>query len=610
MDENIFIIHAKELYLKYTRITTDTKDFWNQHSHVKVIIADACKNNNQFIRIEDRFLRSTELEFIYVFLKNKKKKLGIEPLGGIEVKQLKSLGIQGGSGRIKNLYGNKFSNDEETFWEITRLAFQKRKVYDPSKLEEENRKIKRKKKTVSWNLNGYLIKNKEERLQTSIIMKNLLKKRYELLKRVYSNTLKSKNTAEEERRMNYNYISNETLFEDMNDSSSETQKMQIDLISYHALIKYVIVLTEKESEERKWIAKQEEILLKFRLEELYQKEDDITNLVYENRREFENILELSSKKFQNDKTLKDCEDLFEEFFPFEIKPRNWFYIDSLYALELNLNFLQGAKIVIEEGKCFLSYKHLQTDFIPRIFYKKIMDSLENKEENKEDEELYAIGNEILEDIRKNRIGLKSNSTLENLPDIESFTAKQLPLCFYNLLGRLEEKKHLKIHERFAFSGFLFDCGYTPAYVRKFLKKNFLQNGQPDPLFEKKYASIVERKKKENIVMFGYGCKSLIDNDMKIGRNSENHTGCPFSVLDGEQLKALILKSGIKETDSPEILEDILWTAKEDGNARGACAKYFKYQNGSLPQNGFFEWRPIQPHYYFNEAMKKNQLEIT
>ena len=77
MDENIFIIHAKELYLKYTRITTDTKDFWNQHSHVKVIIADACKNNNQFIRIEDRFLRSTELEFIYVFLKNKKKRVCI-----------------------------------------------------------------------------------------------------------------------------------------------------------------------------------------------------------------------------------------------------------------------------------------------------------------------------------------------------------------------------------------------------------------------------------------------------------------------------------------------------------------------------------------------------
>ena len=651
--------NCRAAYLKYIQ---EPPEFFDYHKHVEIVTVLPSTPNS--IRIPERFTRCAKKKgctFLYIFIENASSESKIDRIGGIHISTLEKHATLVGVGRPLNAFGGSSSLNNESAWELFKPAFQKDAYYDKdahkTEIADYPLKVNIKSRIQDSSLQIGDNTNFEDILESEICIGGLnvgelLLRRYTMIRSISDNSSQRKRVRSQQYLFNYQYIISDAFFEgikfnrqrenlapELDDKRDiwgeeytiweEKKKAQIERLSYKIMHKYLISISKVGSYERKWIATQEAELLKFHLENQFLTEKDIAEIVNRDAA----LLCLHVEKNISETTLKECTALFLDQFAFSDLPTVWFSADAVECLELDLESLSGSRTVVKNGKCFLSYKHLQSDYIPKSLKRSILqvpqhiskaapgrvESINNnsvEEVEKNEEILFNTGSAILLEI-KGRAGPADNFSAGNLIDIETCSKMPgiLPLCMHNLNNILLEKDHLHIHDRFALSGFLMDCGYSAEQVLEYLRAHFLVNGQPDSKFDTKYASIVKRK--GTPAMHGYGCEKLISGK-EIGRNSDNKLGCPFSLFEESILGESLIHSGIAK--NTRVYNEIIQIAKREKNAPGACAKYFEGHHGNLPQHGKFkytDWRPKVPQDYLKEALnlqtdildKRRKVEI-
>ncbi|KKK50536.1 hypothetical protein LCGC14_3124040, partial [marine sediment metagenome] len=173
-----------------------------------------------------------------------------------------------------------------------------------------------------------------------------------------------------------------------------------------------------------------------------------------------------------------CEELFKDYFPESNNPTVWFSISVIDCLELGL---EGSKIIIDKGKCYLSYKHLQYDYLPKLLSSLILNGyyidLNDNSNSNLSHDFDLFGKEILKQISKNLTIDLLNIDKSKLSDIENdITTSSFPLCKFMLRKTLLEKNHLKFAERYAYASFLLDIGYEKDQIESHLRKYFSKGG--------------------------------------------------------------------------------------------------------------------------------------
>ncbi len=624
--------------------------FFDIHAHLEVITIYPYKRNFSYIKIPEIFVYNTKEKkciFLYIMMAMEEDK-NIQPLGGIYMSTLVEKG--------------DFRGINDNNWYLPKDYLEKSLYYDGISYDTEKQK-------------KYLMDEKQQQQQTkpfdlylnfpdpiqfsSLITTinskidpiKLIERRYNVLKSVSHNTHQQKKISNQQLLLNYQYIVDEILFEKdedefellsshlSNDNDSmvienydntnkqEQWRTKVEPTSYWLFQKYVSFICSLNSPSRKWIAQQEERIMKFRLERQYQTETDILQLLNYNglinTQSISNSIIFLEINLEYEIKLQ-CEDLFRAHFSEFTIPTVWFSVLAIESLELGLESLEGSKTVIEKGRCYLSYKHLQCDYLPKLLSSLILNGYSNISNQQhlsnqnEKQKIELIGEEICKKISENLtrslIDLSYIDTF-GLPDIENdTTASSFPLCKFMLHKTLLEKKHLKCDERYQYASFLLDIGYKKSQVEKHLRKYFSKGETTEEKFTSKYMHALnynEKGKWENgkrIQSYGMGCQKLSSNNTNF--NVGNKVGCPFNskLIKKEELKKLIIES-TENKITENIIEEILYESTLE-NHTGACALYFKAKYGILPQpkNGSFEWRPGLPQNYFNQSLNQQNTK--
>lgn len=602
---------GKKEYLKNVITEYDITSFFDIHKHLEVVTVNTNKNPN-FIRIPEIFIRhAKQKNCIYIYIMVIGRDNNIYQLGGISINFLVEKGEFIGSTKLNN--SEEYVNDN--CWHIIKSLFSKFVYYDKNSYDMENETIQQQ-QTKPFDL---CLKFLDSVHLSSLISKivnpsRLLQKRYTLLKNVSHNAYSYKKISNQKLISNYQYIINEFLFEEENNNNQNKEWcIVIEITSYWLFQRYVSFNSLIDSPSRKWISEQEERIIKFRLETQYQTESDILQLLKYNGL----ISTLATQCIYNSPLLLEtdyhseiklqCEELFKDYFPESNNPTVWFSISVIDCLELGL---EGSKIIIDKGKCYLSYKHLQYDYLPKLLSSLILNGyyidLNDNSNSNLSHDFDLFGKEILKQISKNLTIDLLNIDKSKLSDIENdITTSSFPLCKFMLRKTLLEKNHLKFAERYAYASFLLDIGYEKDQIESHLRKYFSKGGTSKTKFDTKYMHALQYNDKgkcengKRIIPYGMGCKKIINNTIF---NSEIKVGCPFNskVMKYDDLKNLIIESGINSNNSS--IEEILYTFSQLESPMAACAQYFKAKHEILPQNNLSEWRPLLPQLYVNESL--------
>lgn len=187
-----------------------------------------------------------------------------------------------------------------------------------------------------------------------------------------------------------------------------------------------------------------------------------------------------------------------------------------------------------------------------------------------------------------------------------------PLCMQRIHRKLVETGHIYHGERYGYTSFLLDLGYTPPIVLEHIKSHYttLSAGA----FDKAHRNIVKRPDRpemwtnggaERKIPYGISCFRTTKSDNLPGdTRPDDHSvcvGCPYTRLPRNVLKSELEKS---KTLSPTDIEDIAASA-HTGNERQACAHHFSLLMGnSPPSSQFGPWVPIAPRAFASEAFAR------
>jgi len=200
----------------------------------------------------------------------------------------------------------------------------------------------------------------------------------------------------------------------------------------------------------------------------------------------------------------------------------------------------------------------------------------------------------------------ANVDQRTLPHIENTSAVNAlyPLCIQRLRRKLMVTNHLKFGERFEYTSFLLDIGYTKAIVNAHLEKHMTAVTS----LSSKYHNLATRQEiglwKDGFrtIPYGMACNRKISGKDLPGdvaaRDETMCIGCPYARLSGQTLRSELAAGGIDD------VEDIVVLARVDSNPRGACAQHFRTLFNHLPNDRFSHgaWRPRAPRAFFKEAI--------
>lgn len=658
------------------------EDFFLTHKHVTVVCLELSNGSkalkNTFFILPDRFLRDAEEnQCTYLYLMGAHKSgCCIFAIGGIALDVLKDKASRVGAGRIVNAQTQeRYAVGNAPSWEIHRSLLCPLTFYDELQYKKEDNRGHVSAVERKHPVDLYLQKPSLSRMDTMLLdvqdalgnnaRMHLIERRFRVLSSISDHAKHKGRTGEDQQRFNFQYIVQDVLFEGMDASyqqgvpvdhisgrrgleafddivdrsdllcndfvttSPDELKRNIESLSHWIMDQYVVHMTKPDEAARKWISDQEERLLQFNMKNQCNDEQDVIALLqYNDMLGMEETYmpgKLTKETFQTkdrQDILATCESLFEDRFPKKPKPETWFSACSIECLELELSCLAGSITVIEDGRCYLSYCHLQEDYIPKRFVCTLKQRPQDtsgyktcKIQGTESEEacLYVMGEEMLENIAS-RVTCKSDLPhAEPLPPIEDCANfKMFPPC--NMLYHIQLKRtnHLRFHERYHYSSFLLDAGWNKETVATHFRDHFLQDGGTTAdKFEAKYMHITNRKEQgqwedgKRKIPYGMGCERLISGNL--ATDSGNHVGCPFRFLEEKELKELLSHYGSFDA---EALRDIVWIAKNTDNQKEACANFFTLTHGSSPygENSSYAWRPRSPQGYFRESLRRKQRQ--
>ena len=449
-----------------------------------------------------------------------------------------------------------------------------------------------------------------------------------------------------EEAINKNLFQDTRLFndpesdEDNNDTSSPTTSsredamLKYDALSYWLLCSFVFLQTDK-SFLKKWFIKAETDLFRFRMINQYEdNERGVIKLIKQNGllAGMNPISKLEIQKGKNlDKTIDynrlmikiiESEEMFKDQYPSNAKPVYWFMI----PFEKCLTIFPKRICVLMDGKCIISYKHLQELYLEEAFHS-LLESRVNDIKVKEYvtpknpvmeaySDLFAEGRKLEKDItirinsnksnpndaslvvNKNpnlgrgfitvskyeQLGKVKKEAVIELPDIEDCVKRGLlPACQFNdysmMKSSVQMRRYLKHPERLHHSNFMLDVGYNPKYIMSYFRKYFTHTNN----FDKEYSEVVKRSQfKDGQTRYSTGCfRQQSDEYVKAMRPETNMSGCPFRFMKEENLTLLLKSMKIPEEDESNggkaLLSNIVNTAKSQQEYTLACKMVFEYQ---------------------------------
>ena len=341
-----------------------------------------------------------------------------------------------------------------------------------------------------------------------------------------------------------------------------------------------------------WIAKQEEILLRYVLDKHYSEESKLLDLIRTNNVETSFDLTRLNESEMDEGLISECQSLFRTRYYGEKMPVVWLSSPCLQWLEVGLECQRGSTTVVRDGRIYFSYKHLQCDVLPSTT-KYLMSVVEDSDERKkltEDHEsklVVMFGDSFSRDEELSNTSRPRRMTKEereNIPDIEDCAnVRLLPPCALVHHKKLtEQPHHLKFYERFYYSGLLLSCSFPKDEVWEYFSKNFSKGGTDDTAFRSKYSKCLERREEGQWFVgskyrkdpYGTGCHKYTTGDFKT--DSNNVVGCPFVYKEREALKGFLWDNyagGIAGDffDTKKELEATVERAKEMDQPRKACS---------------------------------------
>ena len=493
--------------------------------------------------------------------------------------------------------------------------------------------------------NDFIIRNDEEKnnnlFQSDLISKFMFA-RFELLK-IISN-------LDFQKTLKKNSFNPDLQFKEIINQYILTYNFKIiDFYSFFYLFKYIF-FTLDILEFKLWYINQEVKLIKFRLNS--NKELGIINLLKENFKEEFHVIKFTDLLHYN--TKKSIGLFFINDFPYSELPK------FLIKFSIYNEFVEEfSNAFIDKGFIYYSYEQIKTIFIP-LYLKKLYSILLNLDYqklslfnlNKDFKDLTVISNNsnnnynnseeiklnnnfslkidnnILKKIKdsthnikeyfqdliisnKKQLNFYNKDDINNIIDIEELgkVGTNIPPCLRNLNQRLtKDPKHLHYHERKQYSAMLLDLKYDKQVVKDHLRTHFMSTGKIDlNIFNAKYSLCLKREKKGN--SYGLNCVNLYGN---LENESDNQQfGCPFKFRNEDQLKELIISSGIDE-ENHQLINEIIQISKNEKTDdqhkyKKSCELLFSALFGQnvLQQNGSFK-NPMG-YYYKSKAIYKRNL---
>ncbi len=641
---------------EYLNLVGESPNFFKNHGHLAVITVkeNIIVGNPHYVAIPSRLIENASRKhrsFVYVMKANARKSC-IKPIGGIDIETLLREAETTGRGRLINAQKRSRDNKEDTL-ELPAVFFSLNRYYDDNlfKIESSDTLPQRTTMDNRRSIDLYLgepyssdFDSLSIEVSERISPELLLERRFRMLESVASNSNRNNAISDQLRHRNFRYIVSEILLEEEQEKGVELSAPcshefddvtllsdllskdsvltdcldwdeKVEALSYRLFNIYVALASERESSSRRWIAFQEEVTMRFRLEERYSNEREVLNAVERNH-----LPELSTRVKRSDDgggvaAIRDAESLFRYEFADSPLPAVWFLVDALHCLELGLKSLSSSTMVVERGKCYLSYKHLQKDYFPRALFDDIMKAPKHDDDDELTTELLPTkGRELLKRIR-DKVTPTSDlprDSRSDLPAIEDLAVgRYMPLCKSMLRLKLYDAKHLHYHERRHYAHFLLDCGYKKDDVRRHIHRQFSEKGVSEERLRTKYSHMVQWSESgkwvdgRRTIPYGWGCQRLIDGNYDT--NSQNQVGCPFVTMssDTQTLRELIVESGVTDESA---IQEITFRATREKRAGAACAHHFLVRYGTMPESkrNLGEWRPASPQSYFNEALRSQQ----
>ena len=595
--------------------------------------------NNNYIYIdkekqEQILVEKGELiNFISIGFTEKKRRLNISFIGSITVKKYKEIIVNGYKRKQKLEISRSFLSKEIIIRKPNIFYFKKDWEVDLDELKEINLN------------NDFIIKNDEEKTNNLFdinLITKFMSARFELLKII--------SDLDFQKRLKENSFNPDLQFQEIiNQYTLRYNFKIIDFYSFFYLFKYIF-FTLDILEFKLWYINQEVKLIKFRLNSSYSnKELGIINLLNEIFTGEFHVIRFTDLRRS---TSKSIGIYFINDFPYCDLPK------FLIAFPILNEFVEEfSNAHISQGFIYYSYKQIETIFIPlylKKLYSKLLDvdyeELDLYNLNKDFKDLTKNSNNsnnynntetklnnnftlkidrlILNEIKnlkekliyyfenlilsnKRQLNFYNTNNINNIIDIEDLgkVGTNIPPCLRNLNQRLtKDPKHLHFHERKQYAAMLLDLGYEKEVVYDHLRTHFMSSGKIDlTLFNSKYSKCLERDKKGH--SYGLNCENLYGN---LENESDNQQfGCPFKFRNEDQLKQLIISSGIDE-ENHQLIDQIIQISKneksdDEHKYKTACEFLFSslYGQNALQCNGSYR-NPMGYYFKSKSVYKQNK----
>ena len=588
---------AKDAYLHAAGLGSE---FFRAHPHVAVVSASRCADNRNFYAVPESAIhqaRECGKTYLYVMEPDPNLPGEFAPVGGVPLAK-----------NDGNISGRTATGPEGStqFRRIHYACLKLDKHYNPATHAAELRTPQLAERPLFLpNYDLYLgddaVETNARREIPGIAPAQLIKRRYTLLKAFSECGSQKKNGRS--RFHERECAMREILFEGY---ESAEDRAEIDARSHRLLRAYALSLLSPTEDEacRRWLAKREEAVLRFRLETQCPNERDMVTLVRRN-----GGVGVRLARELNSQMVTECERLFRDARPDSDLPTMWFLVSATRCLELGLSSLSGSRTVVEGGLCYLSYLDLQLDYLPKALHQRIVVAAARQRgslQGNDDDGARKAGEQVAKDLRQ-RLSPPTTPTTLGLPPIEECAGSPgaFPLCNALYAKRLRSDKHLHFHGRKHHASFLMDCGWSKRDVEAYLRRWFFEGGTSSAVFESKYAQVCRRSELKDghslwkdgarTIPYGYGCRRLTAEEA-LPWDERNRVGCPFARMSSRDLERALRRCGGLSKDSE--IKDVLRLAGA-GDPRAACAACLVATSGDRAR------RPSAPQDYFRRARPPN-----
>ncbi|KAJ6219999.1 hypothetical protein RDWZM_005811 [Blomia tropicalis] len=190
-------------------------------------------------------------------------------------------------------------------------------------------------------------------------------------------------------------------------------------------------------------------------------------------------------------------------------------------------------------------------------------------------QLETLHNQFFSNSRKNNnMNSDQNDRNRIYPNEINDLAKEVfPPCMRSIHDTLRRDHHLKHYGRLHYGLFLKSAGLKMEDSIEFFRSE-MSIHNPEK-FQKEYSYAIRYiygREGKRVQLSAYSCQKII-NGCAPGP-SDTH-GCPFKHFDTKHLKAMLVRYGISDEEQ---ISEIVQLVTKEGNATGACAKYFSIKH--------------------------------